>query len=146
MKEVIGDIWDYQADYVCITTNGYVKVNGAAVMGRGVAKQAQERFPGIEFSLGQKLRAEGNHIYLILVQNQKIIITFPVKHHWREKADLSLIKASTDQLLALATFWVEEGTSFVLPRPGCGNGGLSWEQVRPIVEVLPDNVHIIDLP
>lgn len=31
----------------------------------------------------------------------------------------------------------------VLPRPGCGNGRLTWEQVKPVIKFLPDNVWVI---
>ena len=46
MKEVTGNIWDYPADIVCITTNGSTTRNGSAVMGKGIALQAKERYPG----------------------------------------------------------------------------------------------------
>lgn len=49
MKEVYGDIWEYhkQGYWIVITTNGFVKKNGCAVMGRGVAKQAVTKYPSL---------------------------------------------------------------------------------------------------
>ena len=46
MKEITGDIWDYhkQGHWIVITTNGTVKSNGEAVMGRGIALQARAKF------------------------------------------------------------------------------------------------------
>ena len=38
MKEITGDLWDYYRrpmHTICITTNGTIKKNGKAVMGRG---------------------------------------------------------------------------------------------------------------
>lgn len=60
------------------------------------------------------------------------LASFPVKRHWREKADLELIERSARQLVEIV-----ENRSYaaaVLPRPGCGNGSLSWEAVRPVLE------------
>ena len=62
MKIVTGDIWKYPADVICIPTNGFIKRNGAAVMGRGVAKQATQRFIGIEFTIGEHLKWNGNEV------------------------------------------------------------------------------------
>jgi len=43
MKEVIGNIWNYynKGNWIVITTNGTIKKNGEAVMGRGVALEAK---------------------------------------------------------------------------------------------------------
>lgn len=140
MIEVYGNIWDYSADVICITTNGYVKGNGAAVMGRGVALQAKQRYSGIEFEIGRLVKEAGNHVWLVS-SNGPAIITFPVKHKWNEMADMGLIAKSTYQLMDLIKSMNK--LLFVLPRPGCGNGQLSWGDVKPIVSALPDNVHVI---
>jgi len=147
MKEVHGDIWKADDDYVVITTNGAVRRDGAAVMGRGVALQAKLRYQGIEFILGNFLKTYGNHVKLITGLHP-IIISFPVKHHWRQKADLKLISQSARELVQLIDLRVRLGygnpvgnlfPSVALPRPGCGNGQLEWEDVRPIVRTILDN-------
>jgi hypothetical protein len=58
--------------------------------------------------------------------------TFPVKHHWREKADLDLIERSARQLVELADRFGYQ--RLLIPRPGCGNGQLSYEEVRPVLK------------
>ena len=68
------------------------------------------------------------------------LVIFPVKHNWREKAQFDLIHTSTHALLFYALAYPD--AIWALPRPGCGNGGLDWSMVEPIVSVLPDNVHI----
>ena len=71
------------------------------------------------------------------------IITFPVKHNWWEKADIDLIVKSCMQLNKCIN---ENGFDKVyLPRPGCGNGQLSWEtDVKPVIsEVLLKKVIIV---
>ena len=141
MKVVYGDIWEYPADYICLTTNGSIRRDGAAVMGRGVALQSRQRVVGIEHLLGACIKEFGLHTYFI----DERYLAFPVKHHWYERADLLLIQKSAWEL-NLITGKLHQKSIFVLPRPGCGNGGLSWDEVRPVLESvgLPDNVHIID--
>jgi hypothetical protein len=141
MKEVYGDIWEYPADVICITTNGVLTKAGNGVMGRGVALQAKERFPGIEKQLGRSLKEYGNQCVVWTGPYQPICF-FPVKHHWREQADVALIIRSAVQLEAIVKRW--PGAVFVLPRPGCGNGGLAWADVKPLIEFLPDQVHVIE--
>lgn len=143
MIEVVGDMWTYP-DIVqfCITTNGHVKTDGRAVMGRGVARQAKDRIPGIDKVLGTKIKLNGNIFQPIYIH--PFILSFPVKHHWREVADLNLIARSTLDLKEWANNRPQ--ATIILPRPGCGNGQLDWEVVKKIVSVLPDNVHVISLP
>lgn len=74
-----------------------------------------------------------------------MIASFPVKHHWREPADLALIRRSAYQLVALADKF---GYSrVVLPRTGAGNGRLVWRDVRPtLAEVLDNRFSVVSFP
>lgn len=142
MIEVGGNLWDYLDQpfcMICITTNGTVKRDGSCVMGRGCALEAAKRIPGIAQILGKKIRDTGNSVHWI----KDTLWSFPVKHNWWEKADLVLIKQSVRELTAIATSEAYKHNTFVLPRPGCGNGHLLWEDVRPLLLSLPDNVHVI---
>lgn len=60
MKVIEGDLWEEllkgNHDAVLIPTNGFVKKDGMAIMGAGVAKQACERYPGIARKLGTFLQ------------------------------------------------------------------------------------------
>lgn len=132
------DIWSGEIDTICITTNGDVRRDGAAVMGRGVALQAKQRLPGIEYKLGDHIRSHGNHVCCI-----GSLIFFPVKHHWKNKANLQLIKRSAEELVALLKISTFIDT-VALPRPGCGNGGLDWKDVKEIIApILPDCVVVV---
>jgi hypothetical protein len=138
MVEATGDLWTYPADFRVITTNGTVKKDGRAVLGRGCAKEATLRYPGLAKALGARLQSPlGNTVYYFDAYR---LFTFPVKHHWSQAADLALIRQSTaafrGHLLASATY--------VMPRAGCGNGQLRWADVQPILAALPDNVVVID--
>ena len=54
MIEVVGNLWTYAADFRAITTNGTVKFDGRAVMGRGCAREATQRYPKIARQLGYR--------------------------------------------------------------------------------------------
>lgn len=143
MIEVTGDLWAYPADVRVITTNGTVKKNGECVMGRGCAWEAKQKYPGIAASLGLHIQTYGNIAGVIITPdaippiNAPWIISFPVKHNWYEKADLALIKDSAQRL---ASWNASRGPyTVVLPRPGCGNGHLKWEDVRPVLAPILDN-------
>lgn len=146
--EVYGDAWDLLAtgEYILfIPTNGFVKKNGKAVMGAGVAQQAAIRDPDIPTILGYHLKIQGNVChYLCSLQ-----ASFPTKYNWWEKSDIELIKTSCNQAVSLLDnleqAW-EHPLKALLPKPGCGNGGLSWtKEVKPAISnLLDDRFYIID--
>ncbi len=141
MIEITGNIWTFhRTGWVAITTNGAVKRDGSAVMGRGVALQARRRFPRLPYELGARIRRHGNQVFAF---PRYRLYTLPVKHDWRERADLDLIVASCRQLAAL----VPSGRTVYLVRPGCGAGGLAWEDVRPVIaDILDDRFVVVELP
>lgn len=146
MREMIGDLWNTQADARCITTNGTIKKNGALVMGRGCAKEAAQRFSLLPIRLGNQVSIAGNHVHVdMLPPSTYILITFPVKHNWWEKADIELIRQSAHELMNLDLMKSNALQDVLLPRPGCGNGGLDWfTEVKPVIEsILDDRVIVI---
>ncbi len=180
MKLVSGNIFyeeTYQpkliaVDAICIPVNGYVKKEGVAVMGRGVAQQAAELFPKLPKALGTKVNIGGNNVHAFTFDfrgQQKNLVTFPVKPQkdafsgknavahmlnrfnvgetvpgWACKAQLSIIKRSCKQLIELVT--VKGWKVVVIPQVGCGAGELAWPNVRPALdEVLDDRFYCIRL-
>ena len=146
MREDLLDLWNAPADARCITTNGSIKSNGRAVMGRGCAKQATLRYPFMQLKLGAAIRTYGNHVRVLFEPptgpENWALVSFPVKHYWDEQANLALIERSAAELVALADDrgWRE----IVLPRPGCGNGKLSWtRQVRLVIRPLLDDRFLV---
>lgn len=129
MKEIYGDLWEfYGRAVIAITTHGYVTAGGESPMPRGCARQARERLPALPRILGRLVAAGGNHVFELA----EGVVSFPVEHHWLENPDLRLIERSAQELVALADArgWLE----VIVPRPGCGGGGLEWAAVRPILE------------
>ena len=139
MKEIQGNIWDYhdKAKWIVITTNGSVRKNGEAVMGRGVALQAKQRYPDLPKLLGEMIKKEGNRVHY---EWHRGLIFFPTKHNWWEKSDLELIEESTQRLVKLFDSQVLGcPPSIYMVRPGCHNGKLDWGDVKPILEKYLDD-------
>lgn len=140
MKEITGNLWDYVNDgYIVITTNGALNSKGECVMGRGTAAQAKNRYPGLARRIGKMIESHGNHVHLFQMDTDEgeMLVTFPVKHHWAEPADIKLIGRSVSELKNLANR--THATKIFLPRPGCGNGGLSWVVVGQLLRDLLDD-------
>lgn len=127
-----GDIWEWKKAVtdglhtwtpICVTTNGFVKNNGCAVMGVGIAKQALNKYgPGLAKQLGTHIKQHGN---VLGVHWGLDLISFPVKHHWKDHADPQLIEKSCVALKELLNI-LPANVRILLPRPGCGNGKLSY--------------------
>lgn len=141
MYELQADLWALgsTADAIVITTNGSLKRNGDAVMGKGCALDAAEIDPLLPARLGMMIAVEGNRLHVFHGWKETTaLVAFPVKHQWYNRADLSLIVDSTVSLLDEANRWDWEDV--VLPRPGCGAGRLDWEKnVKPLIEIVLDN-------
>ena len=142
-----GDMWSAydDADLFLITTNSTLKKSGALVMGRGIARQARDRFAGLDVALGREIAAVCGHLghYHLLVSPRwpaAKLGAFQVKTHYARPASLSLIRQSAVALLA----WCEEhpGAAVYVNYPGIGNGGLAPAQVLPLLKPLPTNVHV----
>lgn len=48
---------------VVVTTNGVIRKNGDAVLGKGQALEAKKLVPGLEHQLGEYLRRYGNRAF-----------------------------------------------------------------------------------
>lgn len=136
MVELKGDLWSYHKEgkWVVITTNGTIKSNGACVMGRGVALDAAKLYPNLPFLLGDKIKKKGLRVHCFSMTK---LIAFPVKHQWHQKADIELIKKSCEELIEVCKIidsMEEKNLDIYLPRPGCGNGGLNWKEVKPLLQ------------
>lgn len=143
MIEVRGNLWTFPAQARIITTNGFIKKNGECVMGRGCAQEAKTKWPDLPLMLGQAIQGNGNEAFWFPIPSEhEPLITFPVKHKWFEKADLDLIRKSATKIAGMTA--LKRLKVIVLPRPGCGNGQLLWEDVKPVLEpILDDRFHVI---
>lgn len=150
MREQTGNLWTLPADARCITTNGMTRPSdGKAAMGKGCALEARNRFPGLDTYLGLMLHDYGNHVHQLMQAPKQpmgtgtwVLLSFPTKHHWKDKSDLNLIRQSCAELLEVADTEPRWET-ILLPRPGCGAGGLSWPAVKAVISPLLDDRVVI---
>lgn len=148
MKEITGNLWDNDNCVICVTTNGIVFTDGRLCMGAGCAKEARDRFPGIDKLLGNRVKNFGNVPHVAgayQLDNIKVatIVSFPTKYDYKKPSELFLIQQSAQTLKSMAdqAGWKK----IIIPRPGCGLGGLKWETVKKILEpILDDRFLIID--
>lgn len=139
MREETGDLWAYLGKgIIAITTNGYLTRDGRAVLGQGVAKQACEFFPDLGKWLGWAIRDGGNHVHEL----GEGLVSFPVEESPWALPDLRLIKQSARELRELVD--LRGWPLVVVPRPGCGGGGLNWHDVEPLLaEFFDERFHVI---
>lgn len=156
MREIKGDILSIKEVNgkpvvgVCFTSNAIVTREGKAVMGAGVAKYFKDNFNGLDVALGKiKSRTMNNVVtdlgYWDRGEDKHRIIAFPTKNHWKNDSIPALIKMSCLRLKNLidSDVRLQKGV-ILLPRPGCDNGGLDWEEIKDdVIKRLPNNVVII---
>lgn len=150
-----GNMWTAYptTDLFLITTNCILRQDGALVVGRGIAQQARDRFPGLAASLCQRsldtcggtsplLRASPGKCGLLVSSHwpEAKLGAFQVKHHYRLPTSLELIRHSTAVLCAWCA--AHPDAQAILNFPGIGNGRLRRETVLPIIAQLLKQVII----
>ena len=64
--------------------------------------------------------------------NPKYIINFPTKRHWRGASKIADIESGLDDLVMVVLD--KNIQSIAIPPLGCGLGGLSWDDVKQLIE------------
>lgn len=144
MKEIRGNIFNqHDADAICVTTNMEVKQGNLAIMGRGIALEFTKQYPTLQAFFGEDVRYRRGAVFAARVPGEaRAIVNFPTKTKWSLPSSLELVIQSAKSLVILTDFngW----TKVILPRPGCGLGGLKWEDVKAVLEpILDDRFYII---
>lgn len=149
MKTVRGNVWDFPHT-VCIPTNVGWKTNGENVMGRGLAAQAAAIFPRLPEYYGKFCRLHSERPYPLAVfekDDRQFVccptkpLAYPPHLSWKSASDINVITETVGQLPALAD---ELNGPILVVRFGCGNGGLRWDAVRPIMESLDDRFILVE--
>ena len=145
---VEGNLWDREkeADVIVVTTNSFVKRNGEVAMGRGIALEAKNRYPQLPKLFGERIPHLGVYGLVIVKCQGKLFGAFQVKKFFKDKAEIELIKYSTNKLKDYALTHPDE--QILMNFPGIGFGGLGnkKEEIKRILEVLPYNVYIFQFP
>lgn len=120
-------------------------VNCVGVMGKGIALQFKERYPAMFEDY--KRRCDRKEVklgepYLYRESQHRFIINFPTKNNWRHSSCLADIESGLQYLAAHLAEWGV--TSLAIPPLGCGNGGLNWDDVEPLIRryLMPLNIPI----
>lgn len=112
-------------------------VNCVGVMGKGIALQFKQAFPD-NFKQYQKAgknnEVQPGQMFIVVTEsllNPRYIINFPTKRHWRQKSRIEDIRMGLSALVReVQTRGIQ---SIAIPPLGCGNGGLAWAEVKPLI-------------
>jgi O-acetyl-ADP-ribose deacetylase (regulator of RNase III) len=113
-------------------------VNTVGIMGKGIALMFKEKFPenfrayaraceANEVQIGRMFVTESRELF-----GPRWIINFPTKTHWRVNTKIEWVEEGLEDLVRVIR--ARNIRSIAIPPLGCGNGGLNWQDVRPLIE------------
>lgn len=140
IEYIIGNIFDSPAQVIVNT------VNTVGVMGKGLALSFKKRYP--EMYKAYRSACEKHQLtvgkLMLWYAPDHWLLLFPTKENWRYPSKLEYIEKGLNKFVN--TYAEKNITSIAFPRLGCGNGELSWDEVRPLMEKylkeLPIDVYI----
>lgn len=127
-KALIGDLFVSKAQTLVNT------VNTVGVMGKGVALEFKKRFPDMFDDYAarcERKQVKLGEPYLYHDLAGATVVNFPTKDHWRSPSRLADIERGLDYFVIHYAEW--KITSIAFPPLGCGNGGLEWTEVGPLI-------------
>jgi O-acetyl-ADP-ribose deacetylase (regulator of RNase III) len=124
-------------------------VNTVGVMGKGLALQFKRAFPAMynDYAAAAKrgdMQLGRMHVWPVeQLHGPRFIINFPTKSHWRASSKLGDIERGLDDLVDVIR---DLGiNSVAVPPLGCGNGGLDWAVVEPIIRAKLAEIPEVDV-
>jgi O-acetyl-ADP-ribose deacetylase (regulator of RNase III) len=118
-------------------------VNCEGETGRGLALQFKKRFPANFNAYYEACRnniVELGQMFLFETKSKSkpfYIINFPIKQYWRDPVTLETIQAGLIDLAQIVQ--QHQIMTVAMPPIGCGQGGLHWKSVRPLLEQYLDS-------
>jgi len=122
-----GDIFESKAKTIVNA------VNCVGVMGKGIALEFKRRYPEMFKEYAAMCSSNAVQPGIPYFYKDRIL-NFPTKNHWRSPSKLSYIISGLK--------WFRENyqahgvESIAIPALGCGNGGLSWDVVGPVMYAM----------
>ncbi|WP_182345761.1 macro domain-containing protein [Tomitella gaofuii] len=124
-------------------------VNTVGVMGKGIALQFKRAYPEMfrEYAAAcraGRVRLGTMHVWeSATLDGPRLIINFPTKGHWRSASRIDDVRSGLDDLRRVITDL--DITSIAVPPLGCGNGGLDWAVVEPLIRSALDDLDHVDI-
>ena len=124
----VGNLLDSNAQTLINT------VNCVGVMGKGIALEFKRRYPAMYRRYTERCEAGEVQLGRPYLERERdhLIVNFPTKGHWRASSRIDDVRAGLIYLRDHIKDWKIQ--SIAVPPLGCGQGGLSWEDVRPLIE------------
>lgn len=132
MIEIIrGNLFDSKAELLVNT------VNCLGISGKGIALEFKKRFPDNYLAYRNWCKEENLHpgeIFVYICRDiggPKCIVNFATKDHWRNPSRIEWVERGLGRLKNML-----QGCGFksiAIPPLGCGNGGLDWGLVKPLI-------------
>lgn len=115
-------------------------VNCVGVMGRGIALEFKRRYPEMYRDYARQcerglVRPGEPYLY---TSSGTSIVNFPTKAHWKANSRIADIEHGLATFVRHYRDW--KIVSIAFPPLGCGNGGLDWTDVRPLMERYLENL------
>lgn len=127
-KTLIGDMFTSNAETLVNT------VNCVGVMGKGVALKFKKQYPEMFTDYARRCEQKAVRLgepYVYQDPSGVQVLNFPTKDHWRSPSRLRDIERGLDYFVQHYRAW--KITSMAMPPLGCGNGGLEWAEVGPLI-------------
>ncbi len=127
-KALIGDLFESRTQTLVNT------VNRVGVMGKGVALEFKKRFPANFEDYAARCERKAIRMgepYPFHDPSGRLIVNFPTKDHWRSPTKVSDVETGLDHFVRHYLEWGIQSVAF--PPLGCGNGGLEWSEVGPLM-------------
>ena len=140
IKYIEGNIFDSPAQVIVNT------VNTVGVMGKGLALAFKQRYPDMFLKYREACEKHQLSIgqLMLIYEEDHWLLLFPTKENWRNPSKLEYIEKGLMKFVD--TYAQKKISSVAFPRLGCGNGELSWGDVKPLMEMylskLPIDVYI----
>ena len=124
----VGDLFETDKDVLVNT------INCVGVMGKGIALAFKKKYPKMFQDYKEaceRKEIKPGTLYPYYENDKVVILNFPTKNHWRAKTKLEYVTSGLDWFVD--NYENLKIKSIAFPALGCGNGGLSWDVVAPIM-------------
>lgn len=109
-------------------------VNCVGIMGKGIALQFKQAYPAMHAKYReqcQKGQWKPGMVARYMMPNGQQILNVATKDHWSNPSELPWIVGALKRIVD--NHERLEITSLAVPKLGCGNGGLDWSIVGPLM-------------